>query len=123
MRLTTSAPHLRPLQVVRILFFFQFAGIGIFISFANVYLRQKGLSGTEIGLLSMVGALSSLIFSPLWGYLCDRTGQPRLILVASTLGMIVSVQFYPFAETLPAYLAVACGYGLFSSAGSTLVDS
>lgn len=118
-----SSASPRHLRVMPLLFFFQFAGVGIFISFANVYLRQKGLSGTEIGLLSMVGALSSLLFSPLWGYLSDRTGRPRLIMVLGTLGAGLAVQFYPLAQSMPAYLAVACAYGLFNSAASTLVDS
>ncbi len=124
--MTDSPPaHANPrqLRVVWFLFFFQFAGIGIFISFINVYLRAKGLSGTEIGLLGMVSALFSLVFATVWGYISDRTGRPRLILIIGAVGAALVVQAYPLAQSLPAYLAIACLYGTFNSTSATLVDS
>jgi PPP family 3-phenylpropionic acid transporter len=118
-----SHPNERQLQVVRLLFFFQFAGIGIFLSFINVYLRGTGLSGTQIGVLGMVSALFSLLCATLWGYLSDRTGRPRLILVIGAIGTALVVQLYPLAKTMPAFLAISCLYGIFNSASFTLVDS
>jgi len=42
---------------VWMLFFFQYAAIGAYYTFLNVYFRNAGLSGTSIGLLNMITAL------------------------------------------------------------------
>jgi hypothetical protein len=40
---------------VRLLYFFFYAGMGMFFSFINVYYLEIGLSGVQIGLLSTIG--------------------------------------------------------------------
>ena len=61
-----------------VLFFFQFAAIGVYFTFLNVYYKGVGLSGTHIGLISMVSGVAGMAGSFLWGYLSDRTGKPSL---------------------------------------------
>ncbi len=52
---------------VWLLFFFQYAAIGIYFTFLNVYFHNAGLSGTEIGLLNMLTAMVGVGSSMLWG--------------------------------------------------------
>ncbi len=113
----------RPLQIVRWLFFFQFVGVGIFVSFINVYLHDAGLNGTQIGLVGMLASLSGMLSATLWGYLSDRTGQPRVILIVGALGSAVISLLYPLAGSFLGFAVIASLYGVFISAANTLVDS
>jgi PPP family 3-phenylpropionic acid transporter len=115
--------YVRPLQIVRLLFFFQFAGIGIFVSFINVYLHDAGLNGTQIGLVGMLASLFGMLGATLWGYLSDRTARPRIILIIGALGTAVVSQLYPLASTFSGFALIASLYGGFNAATSTLVDS
>jgi PPP family 3-phenylpropionic acid transporter len=120
---TEDQANVRPLQIIRILFFFQFAGIGIFVSFINVYLHDAGLNGTQIGLVGMLASLSGMLGATLWGYLSDRTARPRIILIIGALGTALVGQLYPLAGSFPGFAIIASLFGVFNSATNTLVDS
>jgi MFS transporter, PPP family, 3-phenylpropionic acid transporter len=117
----TSAPS--RLWVVWLLFFFQYAGIGIYFTFLNVYYREAGLTGTQIGLLNMVTASIGVAAAVVWGYLSDRTGQSRLLIAFGAGGALVVAQFVPTVDTFEAFLMLGCFASLLGSAPSTLVDS
>ena len=105
------------------LFFFQFAGVGVFLTFINVFLHNAGLTGTQIGVIGTLGALSGMVSATLWGYLSDRTGRTRLLLIAGTLGAAFFAQLYPTAVDFGGFILFACLFSFFNSAGGTLVDS
>jgi PPP family 3-phenylpropionic acid transporter len=113
----------RSLWIIWSLFFFQFAGIGFFFTFLNVYFREVGLSGTQIGLISTASAVIAVISSVLWGYLSDRTGQARFMLAISGLLGALLAQLIPFVHTFLAYLILGCLGGLLASSANTLIDS
>jgi MFS transporter, PPP family, 3-phenylpropionic acid transporter len=74
------------LWVVR-LYYFAFIGSGGFLfPFLVLFFRRQGLSGTEIGLLSTISALASLLAAPTWGRWMDITARPRLLLQVVLLG-------------------------------------
>ena len=115
--------HSRHLRVVWFLFFFQFAGVGVFLTFINVFLHNAGLSGTQIGMIGTLAALSGMVSATLWGYLSDRTGRTRLILIFGTLVAAFFAQLYPTAVDFGGFVLFACLFSFFNSAGATLVDS
>ena len=121
--LPEGSSNVRPLQIIRLLYFFQFAGIGIFVSFINVYLHDAGLNGTQIGLVGMLASLFGMLGATLWGYLSDRTGRPRIILIIGALGTGAASQLYPLTGTFLGFAFVASLFGAFNSATNTLVDS
>ena len=62
--------------------------LGIFFPFYSLYLKDiLGLSGQQIGLAMGVFHLVGLVGQPSWGYLDDRTGARKAVLVVITLGM------------------------------------
>ena len=111
------------MAMVWVMFFFQYAAIGVFFTFINVYFHDAGLSGTEIGVLNMITALVAVGASVGWGYLSDRSGKPRLIIAAGALGAMLAVQFFPLVNGFWSLLLVACLSSLMNSAPSTLSDS
>jgi MFS transporter, PPP family, 3-phenylpropionic acid transporter len=106
-----------------LLFFFQFAAIGIYFTYLNIYYRNAGLSGTQIGVMNMITALITVISAILWGYLSDRTGQARYFIAAGAVGALIVNQFIPLAHTFWAFLGLASLGSLLNAAPSTLVDS
>lgn len=105
------------------LFFFQFAAIGIYFTYLNIYYREAGLSGTQIGTINMATALIGVVSAIGWGYLADRTGQSRLIIAAGAVGALVVAQFVPFIHTYWAFMGLGVLASLSNSAPMTLVDS
>lgn len=111
------------LWVVWLLFFFQFAGVGAYFTFLNIYYRDAGLSGTQIGLINMVTALIGVAGSVLWGNIADRTGQQRWLIAMGAVGGLVAAQFIPLVHTFIAFFGIACVSSLLGSSLGTLVDS
>lgn len=126
---SSASARPRRLWVLWLLSFFQFAAVGIYYTFLNVYYKEVGLSGTQIGLISMVAGIVGIAGTFLWGYLSDRTGQPRLLIATGALGGLLMAQLIPLvgllklAHALWAYIAIGCVSSLMTSSINTLVDS
>jgi PPP family 3-phenylpropionic acid transporter len=128
---TSSQAPARPgrLWVLWLLFFFQFAAVGIYFTFLNIYYKQAGLSGSQIGLIGMAGGIVGIAGTFLWSYLSDRTGQPRLLIAAGALGGLLMAQMIPLVGILKLanafwlYMAIGCAGSLMTSSVGTLIDS
>ena len=81
----------RDLTMMRLYYLVWLGGSGLFSPFFNLYLIQKGLSGTEIGLLGPLGSMVAIIASPTWGRLNDRTGKTRLLLQLGLFGVACAI--------------------------------
>jgi len=113
----------RALFIGKVLYFFLFAALGIFVPFLNVYYKGIGLSGTQIGLINTLGPLIAIFAGPMWGLMCDRLGKLRLLLGGVILGTIVSVLGLSMVTTFFAILSLVAVFNLFASAIMPLVDS
>ncbi|HTP07891.1 MAG TPA: MFS transporter [Anaerolineae bacterium] len=105
----------RNLWTLRLYYFMLIGGGGFLFPFINLFYTQRGLSGTEIGLLSTVASLAALIAAPWWGRRSDATAHPRRLLqfglFATSLCMLALSQQTIFAwmaliVTLDAVLSV-----------------
>lgn len=126
--MSPSKPDTNQLKTSRmwpvwLLFFFQYAAIGVYFTFINVYFRNAGLSGTDIGLLNMISALVGVAGSIGWGYLSDLTSKPHIIISAGAAGALISAQFIPHVSGFWAFLLFSSLGSLMNSAPGTLVDS
>ena len=70
--------------------FLIFLGIGLVIPVLPVYLKDLGLTGSDLGLLVAAFALSQMIISPFGGTLADKLGKKLIICI----GLIFSVRIY-----------------------------
>ncbi len=120
---TNRLPLSKHLWVLWVLFFFQFAAIGVYFTYLNVYYREAGLSGTLIGIINMSTSLVGMAGAVAWGYVSDRTGQNRLLIGAGAVGALAAAQIVPLLHSFAAFLLVGIVGSLFGSATSTLVDS
>jgi len=85
-----SAPPGGSLWVAKLYYLFFFGALGALAPFFNVYLRERGLSGAEIGVIASIPPLIALAANPFWGSLADRwqIHQQVLALCALTAGLI-----------------------------------
>jgi PPP family 3-phenylpropionic acid transporter len=111
------------LHIGKALYFFMFAGMGIFFPFLNVYYKSIGLSGTQIGLIITLGPLIAIFAGPMWGLLVDRLGRLRLILVIIILGSIFSVLGLGMMKSFFSILVLVAVFNLFGCAIQPMVDS
>ena len=111
------------LLAIRWLYFAYFACFGIFITFSNVYFREIGLTGAEIGLVNSVAPLAAIFSGPLWGMLSDRIHNPRLILIIAAFGGSAALLALSTASTLVGIVLTTAFYSLFISAIVPLTDS
>ncbi|MBK6433511.1 MFS transporter [Candidatus Amarolinea dominans] len=59
--------------------------------FLALYYAQNGMSASQIGLLSGLLPLVTLVSAPLWGGLADATQRHRPVLLLAMAGSIVAV--------------------------------
>ncbi len=126
--MSASSPQAHPfaqrgLIIAWLLYFFQFGAIGIYFPFLSIYFLQNGLSGTEIGLIGTASALMGVFGASLWGYLCDHTSQPRLLLAGGALGAALIVLAVPLVHSFWDYLALGCLSSLIGAGVPPMVDN
>jgi MFS family permease len=85
----TTVSAKRDLRLIRLYYFITIGAGGFLLPFLSLYFRQRGLSGTQIGLLGTVQAIASLVAAPAWGRWDDRLKRPRRLLQAALLGTAV----------------------------------
>ncbi len=113
----------RALWIARLYYFGFYAGLGAFYSFFNVYLQQRGMSGTQIGLISSLPPFIALISNPFWSGVADRwqAHQRVLALLAVTAG-VASLSFL-WISTFWALLAASSVVTFFRTPISAIVDA
>jgi MFS transporter, PPP family, 3-phenylpropionic acid transporter len=94
-----------------------------YFPYINVYFRDIGLSGTQIGLIGMVSSLVAALGAMLWGVLTDRLGKPRLLFAICSLGSIVFVLLLGQTISFPWILLIIAFFSLFNRPIYTLVDT
>ncbi len=73
------------LWVAKLYYLFFFGALGALAPFFNVYLRERGLSGAEIGVIASIPPLISLTANPFWGGMADRWQMHQQVLAICAL--------------------------------------
>ncbi len=84
--------------------FFSLAGVGIVSPYVNVYLTEIGFSGTLIGALASLGAVMSLLLTPLFNSIADRLLMHRRLLMLYLAGFALAN--FLFASTQAQVLVI-----------------
>ena len=88
--MTTSTPTLqREITVIKALYFFYYAGYGLYTAYITLYYHSIGMNGVQIGWIAATAPLAAMLGAPVWGLLNDRLGKPRLFLGVAVLGVLV----------------------------------
>jgi PPP family 3-phenylpropionic acid transporter len=76
-------------------------------------LALRGYREDEIGLIQGSFEVMAVLAPPLWGYLSDHSGRPRLVLALCMAGAIPAFQLFGVVRGLAAALGAAVLFGLF----------
>ncbi|MBU5595615.1 MFS transporter [Amphibacillus sp. MSJ-3] len=93
------------------------------ISFLPLLLTYRGLSGQEIGWVLAVGPAISIFAQPFWGFISDKYQTVRKVLLATSVGLVLSSLIFFQMKTLVFILGFAILFYFFQSAISPLADS
>ncbi|WP_077296570.1 MFS transporter [Virgibacillus pantothenticus] len=95
----------------------------IILSYLPLYLKYKGLDGTEIGYVLAVGPMASIIAQPFWGYMSDKFKTVKRVIQVCLIGLLVmSVVFFQMDTLLP-ILTVGAIFYFFVTPIGALGDS
>ncbi len=109
--------------IARWLYLFFFLGVGAFAMFLNVYYRSIGLSGTQIGVISMLGPAVGIFSATFWGLLRDRSGKMRMIFSITILGSLIWVLIFSRVQVFLWLIPVVALFNFFYTPILPLIDS
>lgn len=109
-------------NLFRILYFLIYATGASFFPYINLYYRQAGMSGTQIGLLASMAPLVMLFTQPLWGIISDVTEPKKVLLLLLGMGMLVPLGYLRFSGFWP-FLFLGFTFFFFRSPLPAITDS
>ena len=104
-------------------YFLYYAGVATMMPYMVLYYQSRGLSGAEIGLITGIIPLITLVSVPFWTGLADTTGRHRLIM---SLGMLVGISamaIFPRMDTFALIFGTAVVIQIFFSPTGAFADS
>ena len=104
-------------------YFLYFAAMASFMPFIVLFYRELGFSGTQIGLLTGIPPLVSLIAGPLLTGLADATRRHTLVMGLGILAAAVIGFFLPRLENFTAVFGFILLFNVLSAPVASLGDS
>lgn len=88
-------------------YFLYFAALGAFAPYIVLYWQAAGFSGAQIGVLTFIPPVASLLAAPLWTGLADARRSHRLLLALAMGGVAAFVAVLPAVTTFGAALLIS----------------
>lgn len=109
----------RRYQAIYFVFFASYSGLTVF---RNVYLKEIGMTGVQMGMIGSLWVAGGIVAQPLWGLVADYTQSPIRILGIAAVLSAVAVLSYPLGASLPTgvFVVIALGTFLFSATRSPI---
>jgi MFS transporter, PPP family, 3-phenylpropionic acid transporter len=93
-----------------------FAVLGAFVPYWSLYLHARQFSPADIGILLAIPTLTKIIVPNIWGYIADKTGQYKSIILVGVFGALASFVFIYWAQGFIALIVVMTLYSAFWNA-------
>lgn len=107
---------------LRIVYFVTGLGFGAFMPYVGAMLENSGFSSGQVGVLTSLGILASILTQPLWGMVADRFGWTRFILTLNFMvPALLSILFHSTAWLLVAMVSV--GFFVFKNPQAPIMDA
>ncbi len=113
----------RGLLVAKAYYFLFFGAIGCLAPFLNIFFQQKGLTGSQIGLLSSIPPLVALSANPIWGTIADRWQIHRYVLALCALVAGTITLFFLRVEGFTVFVLLVTILTFFRTPIGAIVDS
>lgn len=106
-----------------IFYFLVFAGFASIAPFMVLFYQSVGFTGTQIGLISGITPLITLLAAPFWTSLADATRRHSLVMSFTLLMGALTIFLFPFLNTFATLLLLAILFNAFFAPISSLADS
>ena len=113
----------RALWIARLYYFGFFAALGAIVPFFSVYMQQRGMSGTQIGMISALPPIIALISNPFWSGVADRWQAHQRVLAALAVTSGIASLAFIWISGFWALLAASCTVAFFRAPISAIVDA
>ncbi len=110
-------------RVLKAFYFFNFAGVAVFLPYLTLYYRWVGLSGAEMGALTAASRLGGTLSPPLWGLLADKSGRRKEILLGASLLSLLTFMAIGLTAHLSLLLPLALFFSVLRAPLTPLADS
>lgn len=87
-----------PVLLAKSIFFTFYAAASVLLPFLALYFEQRGLLGTQIGLLAAIPPVMTMIGASAWSGLADATRRHKLVFLLVIVGAAVSTIAIPLAD-------------------------
>lgn len=108
--------------VLSSIFFFTFLGVGSWLPFYNLYLHELGFSKFQIGTISGIIQANMILVLPFWGYLADRHGRKRMLMIALLVTVLI-MNLFLFRGSYWFFLIFTFCFAFFSNPFGALTDN
>lgn len=110
--------------IARIFYFVVYAALAFLMPFLSLYYQKDlGLSGSEIGVLTGLAPIISLVGASIWGAVADATQKHKVILVTAIAGVLASVFFIFRAPGFVWLVPAVMLYAFLASPVMPIVDN
>ena len=100
-----------------------FAAVAALMPFLVLFYEDLGLSGQQIGLLTGIAPLVTIVSASLWGGVADATRRHKQVLLIALSGATLVTIFFRFASGLPLLLTLVVVWSFFLAPVIPLVDN
>lgn len=104
-------------------YFLYYGAASALIPYLVIYYQMNGLSGRQIGFLTGLSPLITLVSAPLWGGFADRTGRHRSLLNLALIGAGAAAIMLSLTQSFLFLIPVVIAYAFFMSPVMPLVDN
>lgn len=106
------------------LYLFYYGTMGVFFPYIATYLEKvRNLSGTQIGLITMVSLLLGVLFMPAWGIVADKIQRFKILFLLGMAGSIVATYLYYRSLTFMSIMLSALLLELMRNGPTPILDT
>ncbi len=103
---------------------FYWAGFCILFAYINPYMLSLGCTNTQMGVIIAANSAASIIGQPILGYICDKTGSIKKVMIGSfTAGSVLALGFFVIGSNYYAILVLSTIVAFIVQAVYPLIDS
>jgi MFS transporter, PPP family, 3-phenylpropionic acid transporter len=106
-----------------IFYLFYYAALAFYMPFIVLYFQGLGFNGAQIGLLTGIAPLITMVSAPFWTRLADSKQRHKLILSLTLIVVITLAIIFPLMKTLIPVILLVCMFSLFAAPIISFADS
>lgn len=111
------------MKIFSLYYFFYYLALASFIPYVSLFMSERGISFTRIGVIFSLWALVSVISQPVMGIVSDRLHDRRILLMIATIISPVAAFGFYFFDSFTALIVLSVIFPWFQSSIGPLSDS